>query len=72
MMKIKLTNIIGAVMLLHSVSGAFLNILKNPYGADLNTCVVEALGGYGLIRSRKATTEVEKKIDSHVGLDDPQ
>lgn len=61
--KVSLTRFIGVLMMLHSLSGAALNMLKSPYGANLDTCFVEVMAGFGLIRSRKATTELEKKVD---------
>ena len=63
MKKIGWTYILGGILLVHSISGAILTFVKNPYGNDLNTCFMEAIAGAGLIKGRKATERLEKKVD---------
>jgi len=59
----KTTNIIAIIMIVHALSGAVLTFVKNPYGSSLDVASAELLAGVGLLRARKATTNVEKKVD---------
>lgn len=69
--KVSISKIIGILMIVHSLSGSALTFLKNPYGSDLNTAVVEFLGGYGFLRAKKnsernaaAIKDLEEKVNN--------
>lgn len=59
MKKLSWSYIIAGVMMVHSLSGAILTIIKNPYGANLDQCFIEFMAGAGIFRARKATERLE-------------
>lgn len=63
MKNISWSYILGGILILHSVTGAILTFVQNPFGTDLQQCFAEAVAGAGIIRSRKATKVLEKKVE---------